>query len=165
MSKQKPPVAKKGSLNTATKTIGDNKKARFNYEILSELECGIVLAGTEVKSLRAGRMNFVDSYCEVSADYQLYIYKLNISHYDQGNMFNHKTDRPRKLLAHHDEIVKLYKKVREKGITLVPLRFYFKGNKVKVLLGLARGKKLYDKRETIKERDVKISIAREGKRF
>ncbi|NIZ40061.1 SsrA-binding protein SmpB [Entomospira entomophila] len=143
--------------------IAENRKARFNYEIIQELECGIVLVGTEVKSLRAGHMSFVDSYCEVTESEQLYIYKLAITPYTHGNIYNHITDRPRRLLAHKKEIQALYRKVREKGITLVPLKFYFKNNRVKVLIGLARGKKLYDKRETIKERDTERNIARDFK--
>ncbi|NIZ19362.1 SsrA-binding protein SmpB [Entomospira culicis] len=143
--------------------IADNRKARFNYEIIQELECGIALVGTEVKSLRDGHMSFVDSYCEITESEQLYIYKLNISPYTHGNIYNHLTDRPRRLLAHKKEIQSMYRKVREKGITLVPLKFYFKNNRVKVLVGLARGKKLYDKRETIKERDTERNIARDFK--
>jgi SsrA-binding protein len=143
--------------------IADNRKARFNYEILQELECGIELVGTEVKSLRDAHMSFVDSYCEITESEQLYIYKLNISPYTHGNIYNHHTDRPRRLLAHKKEIQAIYRKVREKGVTLVPLRFYFKANRVKVLVGLARGKKLFDKRETIKTRDTERSEGREFK--
>ncbi|MCL2520785.1 MAG: SsrA-binding protein SmpB [Spirochaetaceae bacterium] len=139
--------------------IAKNRKAYFNYEVLNELECGIELKGTEVKSVRAHRLNFVDSYCEVKNG-ELYLLKLNISPYDFGNIFNHAAERPRRLLAHKKEIIKLERQIREKGITLIPLAFYFKNQKVKVKIGLCRGKKLYDKRESIKQKD----LVREGDR-
>jgi SsrA-binding protein len=142
--------------------IAKNRKAYFNYEVISELECGIVLVGTEVKSVRAHKINFVDSFCEIKND-ELFILKMNISPYDFGNIFNHTAERPRKLLAHKKEIVKLERGVREKGITIIPLVFYFKGSKVKVKIGLCKGKKLYDKRESIKEKDLKLENARQFK--
>lgn len=154
---------KKNEKKSASNIISNNRKAFFDYEILQELECGIVLVGTEVKSLRNGQLNFVDSYCEITEDEQIFLYKLAISPYTHGNIYNHITDRPRKLLAHKKEIKNMYRKVREKGITLIPLKFYFKKNKVKVLIGLARGKKLFDKRESIKKRDTERNISRDFK--
>lgn len=142
------------------KLIGENRKAYFNYEALEKLECGIELQGTEVKSLREGRINFVDSFCEIKNN-QLFIQKLHIAPYSFGNIFNHAAERPRRLLAHKQEIAKWARRIREKGLTIVPLRFYFKNRRVKVEVALCRGKKLYDKRESIKERDLQRASDRE----
>jgi len=133
--------------------LGNNRKAYFNYTVLESLECGIELKGTEVKSMKSSHFNFVDCFCEI-VDNQLWLNKLNINMYDFGNIHNHVTDRARRLLAHSKEIEKLERKTREKGFTLIPLKFYLKGSLVKVEVGLCKGKKLYDKRETIKERDM-----------
>lgn len=143
-------------------TLGSNRKAYFNYTVEESLECGIELKGTEVKSLRAHHFSFVDSFCEIKDD-QLWLNKLSINPYDFGNIHNHITDRPRKLLAHRKEIEKLERKTREKGITLIPLKFYLKGSLVKVEVGLCRGKKQFDKRETIKSRDLDRDMARKMK--
>lgn len=130
-----------------------NKKARFNYFIDETLECGIELQGTEVKSLRENRFSFGDSYARIK-DGQLYLIGFHISPYPFGNLHNHEPERERKLLVHKEEIRKLRKKVEEKGFTLVPIKVYLKNGLIKVELGICRGKKLYDKRETIKQRDL-----------
>ncbi len=143
-------------------TLGKNRKAYFNYSVEETLECGIELKGTEVKSLRSSHFNFVDCYCDVS-DNQLWVYKLNINPYGFGNIHNHITDRPRRLLAHKKEIEKLERKTREKGFTLIPLKFYLKGSMVKVEIGLCKGKKLFDKRDTIKNRDMDRDLSRKSK--
>ena len=130
-----------------------NKKARFNYFIDETLECGIELQGTEVKSLRENRFSFGDSYARIK-DGQLYLIGFHISPYPFGNLHNHEPERERKLLIHKEEIRKLRKKVEEKGFTLVPIKVYLKNGLIKVELGICRGKKLYDKRETIKQRDL-----------
>lgn len=141
-----------------------NKKARFNYEILETLEAGIVLKGTEVKSLRQKKVSIQESYATIK-DGEAYIVGLSISHYEQANRFNHETDRERKLLLHRQEIKRLIGKLKEKGYTLVPLRLYFKNGRVKVELGLGRGKAKYDKREAIKKRDSARDLARDMKRY
>lgn len=140
-------------------TLGKNRKAFFNYTVEESLECGIELKGTEVKSLRSSHFSFTDSYCEVNEG-QLWLYKLSVQPYDFGNIHNHVTDRPRRLLAHKKEIEKLERRTREKGYTLIPLRFYLKGSIVKVEVGLCKGKKQFDKRETIKDRDVSRELDR-----
>ena len=130
-----------------------NKKARFNFFIDETLECGIELQGTEVKSLRENRFSFGDSYARIK-DGQLYLIGFHISPYPFGNLHNHEPERERRLLVHKEEIRKLRKKVEEKGFTLVPIKVYLKNGLIKVELGICRGKKLYDKRETIKQRDL-----------
>ena len=130
-----------------------NKKARFNFFIDETLECGIELQGTEVKSLRENRFSFGDSYARIKEG-QLYLIGFHISPYPYGNLHNHEPERERKLLVHKEEIKKLRKKVEEKGFTLVPINVYLKNGLIKVELGICRGKKLYDKRETIKQRDL-----------
>ena len=139
-----------------------NKKAYFDYEILEEIETGIVLKGTEIKSIREGKANLRDSYAIIRNN-EVYILNMHISPYEQGNIFNHEETRTRKLLLHKKEILKLRDSLELKGLTLVPLKLYFKGNHAKVLIGLARGKKLYDKRESIKKRDTLIEIKKELK--
>ncbi len=137
-----------------------NRKASFNYFIQEEIECGIVLTGTEIKSIREGKANIKDSYAIIRNN-ECFLLNMHISEYKEGNIFNHDPDRTRKLLLHKKEILKLKQRLKEERLTLVPLKMYFKGNKVKVLVGVAKGKKNYDKRETIKERDLK----RENKLF
>ena len=139
-----------------------NKKAYFDYEILEEIETGIVLKGTEIKSIRNGKANLKDSYAIIKNN-EIFILNMHISHYEQGNIFNHEETRTRKLLLHKKEILKLRDSLEQKGLTLIPLKLYFKGNKAKILIGLARGKKLYDKREAIKKRDNLIEIKKELK--
>ncbi|AWB11069.1 SsrA-binding protein [Thermodesulfobium acidiphilum] len=133
--------------------IIENRKARFEYEILETLETGIELKGTEVKSLRLGKASFSGSYCQVEKG-ELWIYDFHISPYEQGNIFNLDPKRKRKLLAHRGEIFRLYNAVKRKGLTLIPLKLYWKRGMAKVQVGLARGKKLYDKRESIKKRTM-----------
>lgn len=136
------------------KIITDNRKARHDFHIEETYEAGIVLAGTEVKSLRAGRANLKDSYARVDNG-EVFLYNAHISPYEQGNRFNHEPLRTRKLLMHKHEIRKLIGSVQEKGLTLVPLKMYFKNGKAKVQLALAKGKKLYDKRDDMAARDAK----------
>ena len=131
-----------------------NREAGFNYFILEEFECGIVLTGTEIKSIRDGKCNLKDSYARIRNN-EIYLLNMNVAEYKEGNIFNHNPKRTRKLLLHKSEILKLSSKIEQDGLTLVPLKLYFKKNKVKILLGLCKGKKTYDKRETIKERDLK----------
>lgn len=142
------------------RSLANNRKARFNYEIDEKLECGIELRGTEVKSMKAGKFSFSDAYARVRDD-ELWLIGFHISPYEQGNLFNHDPDRERRLLAHREEIKRLTRKIDERGYTLVPLRFYLKRGIVKVELGLGKGKKLVDKRQTIKQRDVKRDLDRE----
>ncbi len=141
------------------KTIATNKKARHEYFVAESLEVGIALRGTEVKSIRAGKVNFQDSYAQVNAG-QLLLHGLHISPFEKGNIFNHDPVRTRVLLASRKEIRKLQVRAQEKGFTLIPLRVYFSGPYVKIELGLCRGKKQYDKRETIKERQTTRDIHR-----
>ena len=140
------------------KLICNNKKAFHNYFIEEKFEAGMVLKGTEVKSLRQGKANLNDSFAQVRNG-EAFLNNLHISPYDFGNRENHDPDRVRKLLLHRKEIDKLYGKVREQGYSLVPLRLYFKNGLVKVEMGLAKGKKLYDKREDMKKQDQKREIA------
>lgn len=130
-----------------------NRKARFDYEIEDEYEAGIVLKGTEIKSIRNGKANIKDSYAIIRNN-ELYLLNSHISLYEAGNRFNHEETRTRKLLMHKREILKLKDKIEKEGYTLIPLKMYFKGSKLKVLIGLAKGKKNYDKREAIKKRDT-----------
>jgi SsrA-binding protein len=148
--------------NTAQKLIASNKTARLNYDIGDTYEAGIVLTGTEVKALRGGKANLKDSYAVVKDD-EVFLREMHISHYDHGNRFNHEPLRARKLLLHKREIKKLYGKSREKGLALVPLKLYFKDGKVKVEIGIGKGKKLYDRREDIKKREERRDIARNFK--
>ncbi len=131
-----------------------NRKAKFDYEIVEKIETGIVLTGTEIKSLRAGKANLKDSYA-IIRNGEVFLLNMHISEYEHGNIFNHNETRTRKLLLHKKEILKLNDKVRLEGFTLVPLKVYLKGNYAKVLLGIGKGKKTYDKREVMKERDMK----------
>ena len=141
-----------------------NRKARHNYFIKEEYECGIVLTGTEIKAIRDGSCNIEDSYGHIKKG-ELYILNMFIGEYKQGNIFNHQETRTRKLLMHKNEILKINEKIKLEGYTLIPLRLYFKKNKAKLSLGLCKGKKDYDKRETIKERDIKRKIEKELKNY
>ncbi|MDI6738786.1 MAG: SsrA-binding protein SmpB [Candidatus Edwardsbacteria bacterium] len=140
-----------------------NRKARHEYEVLDTVEAGLVLRGTEVKSVRQGQANFRDSYADLKNG-ELFLINLHIAPYDHGNRYNTESTRPRKLLLHKAEIRKLAQRKDEKGLTLVPLSLYFKRGMVKVQLALARGKKLYDRRDDIKKRDVERELRREHKR-
>ena len=134
-----------------------NRVARHDYFILDEIECGIVLTGTEIKSIRAGKANIKDSYGIVKNE-EVFLLNMFISPYEQGNIFNHQETRTRKLLLHKSEIKKLNDQIRLEGNTLIPLKIYFVKNRAKVLLGVCKGKKNYDKRETIKERDIQRDL-------
>ena len=147
---------------TATKTIVENRKARHDYFVEEVYECGIALYGTEVKSVRAGTVNLKDSYCEIDGG-EAFALGVHISPYDHGNIFNRDPDRPKKLLLHKREIMKLLGLVTREGYTLVPLSLYFKGSHVKMALGLCRGKKLYDKRDDMAKRDADRIIERQMK--
>lgn len=141
------------------KLISHNRKARHDYQIDETFEAGIVLTGTEVKSVRDTKVNLKDSYARVERN-ELFLYNMHISPYEQGNRFNHEPLRIRKLLMHKGEIGRLAGKVKEKGYTLVPLKIYLKRGLIKVELGLGRGKKSYDKRQTIAERDSRREMER-----
>ena len=144
------------------KIIAQNKKAWHDYFVDEKYEAGIALFGTEVKSLRAGTVNLKDSYCEIDKG-ELFALGVHISPYEQGNIFNRDPIRPRKLLMHKREIMKLTGLVAREGYTLVPLSLYFKGSRVKMAVGLCRGKKLYDKREDIAKKDANREIERKMK--
>lgn len=141
------------------KTIATNRRAWHDYHIEDTMEAGIVLGGTEVKSLRAGRASLVDCYVSVFGN-EAFIYNMQISPYEQGNRYNLPDKRPRKLLLHKSEIAWLAGQVTRKGYTVAGLKLYFKGSRVKLQIGLAKGKKSYDKREDIKERDSKREMDR-----
>ena len=143
------------------KLIADNRKARFNFELFDKLEAGIVLVGTEVKSLRNGKINFSDSYCQITREGEVFLVEAHISPYAHGNVHNHDPDRPRKLLLSRDQISRLASRVRERGLTIVPTRMYFSKGRVKLEIALAKGKKLHDKRESIKQRDADRESQRE----
>lgn len=146
------------------KTLQTNRKAFFNYEVLEDLEAGISLEGTEVKSLRSGRFSFTDSYVKIQ-DGQMWLTGFTIQPYDKGSIFNHVSDRDRRLLVHKQEIKRLRRKVEEKGLTLVPTKVYLKGNIIKVTVSLCRGKALHDKKDAIKERDLNRQAQREAKDY
>ncbi len=146
------------------KVLQTNKKAYFNYEVLEDLEAGVSLAGTEVKSIRSGRFSFVDSYIKIE-DGEMVLIGFTIQPYDKGSIFNHVSDRKRRLLVHKQEIKRLRRKVEEKGLTLIPTKVYLKGNLVKMQVSLCRGKALHDKKETIKERDLSRQAQREARDY
>ena len=139
------------------KNIAKNPVARHNYDIIDTLEAGIVLTGTEIKSIRLGKVNLKDSYAAISNG-EAFIYSMHIRPYEQGNIFNKDPLRPRKLLLNKKEIFKLFGLVQQKGYTLVPMSIYFKDSIVKLELGIGKGKKLYDKREDLKKRDSDMYI-------
>ena len=146
----------------SVKTIVENRKARHDYFVIEAFECGVELFGTEVKSLRRGTVNLKDSYCEVDGG-ELFALGVHISPYEQGNIFNKDPLRPKKLLMHKKEIMRLAGLVSRDGYTLVPLSLYFKGSYVKLQLGLCKGKKLYAKREDIAKKDADRMIERQMK--
>ena len=139
----------------------NNRKARFDYEILDTYETGIVLTGTEIKSIKNGKANLKDSYAIVRNN-EVFLLNMHISPYEQGNIFNHEETRTRKLLLHKKEILKIRDKVTLEGVTLIPLKLYFKNGKAKIELGLAKGKKTFDKRESIKKRDMELEIKKKN---
>ncbi|MCB1162774.1 MAG: SsrA-binding protein SmpB [Candidatus Krumholzibacteriia bacterium] len=146
-------------MSEGLKIIAVNRKARFNYELLETLEAGMVLVGTEVKSLREGKVNIKDAYAEIVGG-ELWLVGLHISPYEQGTTGAHEPERRRKLLVNGRELRRLATKVQEKGLTLVPTRLYFKAGWAKVELALGRGKRQYDKRQTIAKRDADRAVAR-----
>ena len=146
----------------AEKLIADNRRARHDYHLVDRLEAGLVLTGTEVKSLRDGRAVLTGAYADV-CDGEAWLHGAEIAVYENGNRANHEPTRPRKLLLHRREIDRLYGQVREKGLTVVPTKLYFKDGRVKVELALARGKDVRDKRRTIADRDARRQIERELK--
>jgi SsrA-binding protein len=142
------------------KIIAVNRKARFDYAIDDRFECGIELMGTEVKSFRDGKISFPDAWAEIIAG-EIWLRSLKIAENPFSSIFNHDPDRKKKLLLHKEEIKRIARRVDEKGYTLIPLSFYFKNSRVKVELGLCKGKKTYDKRADIRDRDLKREISRE----
>jgi SsrA-binding protein len=144
------------------KTIVQNRRARHEYHILEHHEAGIELQGTEVKSLREGHITLKDSYADVEEG-EMFLVGVHINPYEQGNIYNHEPERTRRLLMHKREILKLGARVAEKGLTLIPLRLYFKDGRVKVEIGLCQGKHTIDKRETLREREVKRELDRATK--
>lgn len=146
------------------KTVCQNRKARHDFHILEVMEAGMVLRGTEVKSLREGRANLKDSYARLK-DGELFLMQAHISPYSHAYYDNHEPDRPRKLLLHRQELKRLAGKAKEKGLTLVPLRIYFKDGKAKVELALARGKKVHDKREALKRKTEQRELEKAIKRY
>ncbi len=147
-------------MSTGTKLIAQNKKARFDYSIEEDYECGIELKGTEVKSVKDGTISFPDSFAEIQNG-EVWLKNFHISEYPFSSIFNHDPDRPKKLLLHRDEIKRLQRKTEEKGFTLIPLDVYLKNGLVKIKIGLCKGKKQFDKRSDIRDRDVKRDLQRE----
>lgn len=142
-----------------TKQIADNKAARHDFFVLEQIECGIELVGTEVKSIRAGRVNLKDAWCSVDNG-EMWVKGMHISPYEQGNIFNRDPMRVRKLLLHKKEIMRLFGKVKQEGLTLIPMALYFKGSRVKVALGLCKGKNLHDKRQDMANKAAAREIDR-----
>lgn len=141
-----------------------NRKAFYDYEVVTTYEAGIVLKGTEVKSIREGKANLKDSYAVIKNG-EAFLINMHISHYDKGNIFNHDETRTRKLLLNKREIFRIRDSIEKDGYTLIPIKLYFKGNKAKIELGIARGKKNYDKREAIKKKDINREIQKELKNY
>ena len=146
-----------------SKKIVENKKARFNYFVEDSIECGVALEGTEVKSVKNGNISFSDSFAEIIND-EIWLKNFHISEYAFSSVFNHNPARAKKLLLHREQIKRLVRKTDEKGYTLIPLDVYLKNGRVKISLGVCKGKKLFDKRETIKSRDIERDIARDFKK-
>ena len=147
-------------MSEGIKIIALNRKARYDYTVDDQYECGIELLGTEVKSLRDGKISFPDAWAEVTGG-EVWLRSFRIAENPYSSIFNHDPDRKKRLLLHKEEIKRISRKVEEKGYTLIPLSFYFKKSRVKVELGLCKGKKVYDKRADIRERDIKREVSRE----
>jgi SsrA-binding protein len=147
-------------MSEGRKIIAENRKARFDYSIEETYECGIELQGTEVKSVKNGNISFPHSFAEITNGV-VWLENFHISEYAYSSIFNHNPDRPKKLLLHREEIKKITRKVEEKGNTLIPINFYLKNGRVKLTLGVCKGKKMFDKRATIKNRDIERDIQRE----
>ena len=145
------------------KIIAENRKARFDYFVEESYGCGIELLGTEVKSVKNGSISFPDAFAEI-INGEIFVKNFHITEYSYSSIFNHNPDRPKKLLLHREEIKRITRKVEAKGYTLIPLDFYLKNGRVKVTLGVCRGKKQFDKRASIKERDVNRDMQREVRR-
>ena len=141
------------------KLIAKNQAAYHNYDIIDKIEAGIVLFGTEIKSIRQGKVNLKDSYAAIEKNKEVFVYSMNISTYENGNIYNKDPLRPKKLLLNKNEINKLIGLTSQKGYSLIPISLYFKGNFVKMELGIGRGKKLFDKREDLKKKEADIKIA------
>ncbi|AEF83334.1 SsrA-binding protein SmpB [Leadbettera azotonutricia] len=150
-------------MSEGIKIIATNRRARHDYSVDDTYECGIELEGTEVKSFRDGKISFPDAWAEV-LDGQVWLRSLRVAENPFSSIFNHDPDRKKRLLLHKDEIKRLARKTEEKGYTLIPLSFYFKKSRVKVELGLCKGKKMFDKRADIRDRDVERDLAREFRR-
>jgi len=159
MTKAQKPAKAPAAEKPVVKVVCDNRRARHEYEVFDVFQAGIELAGTEVKSMRQGKANLQDSFAKVEAG-QLWLYNCHVSPYDFGNRFNHDPVRRRRLLMHKAEIRKLGQQIKEKGLTLIPLKMYFLRNRVKVDVALARGKHLYDKREAVGRRESKRQLER-----
>lgn len=142
------------------KLIARNQVAYHNYDIIDKIEAGIVLFGTEIKSIRQGKVNLKDSYAVIEKNKEVFVYSMNISNYENGNIYNKDPLRPKKLLLNRNEINKLIGLTSQKGYSLIPISLYFKGNFVKMELGIGRGKKLFDKREDLKKKEADLKIAR-----
>lgn len=153
------PVSHPGAAPGEIKTVVVNRRARFDYFILEKVEAGIALRGTEVKSIRNGKVNLGDAYAQIE-DGEAWLLQMHISPYEQGNRFNHDPLRRRKLLLHRRQILKLKQATQEKGLTLIPLALYFKGSHLKVELGVAKGKRHHDRREDVARRDAEREIQR-----
>ena len=151
-------------MGKANSTLASNRRARREYHILDTIEAGIVLVGTEVKSIRDGRVNLAGAWCKIE-HHEIFLVDAHISHYSHGNLNNHDPLRPRKLLLHRKEIARLRKAVEQKGSTLIPLSLYLNHGKIKVEIGIARGKKLFDKRADLAERDTKRQLERTLKQY
>lgn len=147
---------------TGTKTVTENRKARHEFFVLETLEAGIELYGTEVKSVRAGSVSLKESWCEVRGG-EIFVKQMNISPYERGNIFNRDPVRDRRLLLHKKEIARLFEQVKLQGLTLIPLSVYFKDSRVKIAVGLCKGKKLYDKREVAAQKDAQREMERATK--
>ncbi|MCP4294093.1 MAG: SsrA-binding protein SmpB [Proteobacteria bacterium] len=148
-------------MSQSTGTLIKNRKAYHDYVVLEKFEAGIALVGTEVKSIRAGHVKMLDSFCQINDRYQLELHQMEITQYRFGNIFNHDPTRIRKLLMHKRQIYRLNQTVMEKGLTLIPLRIYFNARgRAKLEIGLCKGKKLHDKRQDMKEKDAKREISR-----
>ncbi|HTN74778.1 MAG TPA: SsrA-binding protein SmpB [Pirellulaceae bacterium] len=165
MAKKNPPAASTSKPVDNTKVICENRKARHEYEVLETLECGMILLGSEVKSLRSGKVMLDDAYGRVKDDGTLWLIGCEIPEYSKASIWNHPPKRPRELLVRKREMLKFAQRAKEKGLTLVPMRLYFNARGIaKVLLALCKGRKLFDKREVLKTKDVKRDIDRAMKR-
>ena len=150
-------------MGAGIKMVANNKKAYHDYFIDDKFEAGIELFGTEVKSIRMGKCSIKEAFIKIESDGQVYVFGMHISPYEKGNIFNRDPLRPKKLLMHKNEIRKLEQKIKEKGYTIVPVEVYFKGSLVKVQIALAKGKKLYDKRNDIAKKDMRREAERDFK--